>query len=106
MYPYNFDHFRKNEQKHTHEYLGSDDVIDNHSHRVAGVTGGSITLPNGNHYHNIETNTTYNHDHFHVISGKTGLAITISENRHVHLIEGETSIQDKHKHHYQLTTLL
>ena len=106
MNPYNLDTFNRQVQRHTHEYLGSDSFVGSHNHRFAGITSGSIMLPNGNHYHTLETNTDYFENHFHIISGKTGIGIPVSENKHIHFMEGEGTLQDRHKHNYKFATLI
>ncbi len=96
-------------QFHVHEFVFSTETVHEHSHRVAGVTGEAIGLPNGNHFHFIkDNNTTFEDEHFHQVMGATGPAIKVSEDDHVHYVAGSTTIADEdapHSHPFDFATL-
>lgn len=99
------------EQQHTHEYTGGSelaapDVSLLHNHRLAGVTGEAIQLPDGNHVHNLQGATDFTKGHFHTIAERTGPAIPTGDGRHVHYAKGETSFDGEHLHGYKFATLI
>lgn len=55
--------------EHVHEYKGTTTFDDGHVHHFAGITGPPIPLPEGEHYHVIEGETTVNgstpHAHYY-----------------------------------------
>jgi hypothetical protein len=61
--------------QHTHRYFTSTSVEDRHRHQIRGVTGLSIPLPNGGHYHEFSGVTTVAgaSPHRHRYGGRTSL---------------------------------
>lgn len=100
---------KKEEQTHTHEFLGSTKIAeieeDPHNHRFAGVTGEAIPIP-GSHIHKVKTNTDFYENHFHMICDETGPAIPVCEGRHIHFVKGRTTENDDHRHEFIFATLI
>lgn len=76
---------------HVHDYQGTSRVADYrgipHFHRLLGVTGPAIALPDGSHYHRISDNL--NDEPFQLEGGSYLTVQTIP--RHVHAYSGTTS---------------
>ena len=100
------------EQLHTHEYVGGTEIAsptDNslfHNHRLAGVTGEAIPLPDGNHIHSLHGPTDFTKGHFHTINEKTGPAIQVGNGNHVHYAKSESSYDADHLHALKFATLI
>ncbi len=98
------------EQTHTHEFLGSTKLAPEgelrHNHRFSGVTSQAIPLRNGNHIHEIITNTDFDFEHFHQLIVETGPGIPVGEGRHVHFVRGITTSNRGHRHRFVFATLI
>ncbi len=95
-------------QFYVHEFVFSTETVLNHSHRIAGVTGEAIGLPDGGHFHFIKTvNTTFDNLHFHEVIGATGPGIRVSGDDHVHYVAGSTTTAgaNPHSHPFDFATL-
>lgn len=99
----------KEEQRHTHEFLGSTDPAGprerRHNHRFAGVTGEAIPTK-GSHVHEYCVNTDFTEEHFHMMKGKTGPAIELPDGHHIHYEDTQTSFNAGHKHKVEFTTMI
>ena len=60
---------------HSHQFKGVTSFEDGHRHQIRGVTGLSIPLPNGSHYHEFSgvTSVAGTSPHRHRYSGRTSL---------------------------------
>lgn len=98
------------EEDHVHEFLGStrlaEECDDRHNHRFAGVTGEPIFTSNGNHRHELFTNTDFFDNHHHEIESLTGPAINVGGEKHVHFVRTRTTVNDDHFHQAQFATLI
>ncbi|WP_141603913.1 YmaF family protein [Terrilactibacillus laevilacticus] len=58
---------------HVHQISGITSFDAGHNHRISGVTGPAIPIPNGGHYHEFRGVTSVNgvHPHTHRYSGRT-----------------------------------
>ena len=98
------------EEDDVHEFLGStrlaEECDDRHNHRFAGVTGEPIFTSNGNHRHELFTNTDFFDNHHHEIESLTGPAINVGGEKHVHFVRTRTTVNDDHFHQAQFATLI
>lgn len=92
--------------KHVHEFEGSVQVVENHNHRFAGVTGQVVETATS-HVHRIFTKTDFYEDHFHFLNRFTGPAVSVGGGRHVHFVaNGLVTEADGHRHPYRVATLI
>lgn len=58
-----YDNYSNCRQAHNHEIIGSTRMAergeDRHNHRFAAVSGRAIPVPDGNHVHELFTNTDF-----------------------------------------------
>lgn len=98
------------QQTHTHEFLGSTKLAVEgnlrHNHRFSGVTSQAIHLSDGNHIHEIISNTDFVFDHLHQLTIETGPGIPICDGRHIHFVKGITTIGRGHRHEFVFATLI
>ena len=105
-----YDNNNRCRQTHNHEIVGStkmaEECKDRHNHRFAAVSGMAIPLPDGNHVHELFTNTDFFNNHYHHIEGRSGPGIPVGEGKHVHFISARTSVDDGHCHMFVFASLI
>ncbi|WMM26348.1 YmaF family protein [Tissierella sp. MB52-C2] len=103
----NYNNFR---QTHIHEIIGNtkmtEECEDRHNHRFAAVSGMAISLPGGNHLHELFTNTDFFSKHYHHIEGISGPGIPVGEGKHIHFVSVRASVDDEHSHMFVFSSLI
>ncbi len=105
-----YDNYSNCRQAHNHEIIGSTRMAergeDRHNHRFAAVSGRAIPLPDGNHVHELFTNTDFFLDHYYQIEGTSGPGIPVGEGKHIHFVSARTSVDDGHSHTFVFASLI
>ena len=87
-----------------HEVQGTTEVVNDHCHRFAGVTGGEIASERGRHRHELVARTDFVAGHFHRIDIKTGENINVQAETHIHYTKAYTTEDMGHRHAIEFCT--